>query len=72
MKILVLFLIRVYQKSALIRKPFLRVIIGTDKTCRYNPTCSEYTYQAVNKYGAGKGLWLGFKRIIKCNPLSSK
>ena len=39
-------------------------------TCKYYPTCSEYTKQAIQKYGAGKGTLLGIKRILKCNPLS--
>ena len=38
--------------------------------CKYEPTCSEYTKQAIEKYGAVKGLWLGFKRFLKCNPFS--
>ncbi len=38
--------------------------------CKYYPTCSEYTKQAIEKYGALKGMGLGLKRILKCNPLS--
>ncbi len=38
--------------------------------CRFHPTCSQYTYQAVDKYGVIKGLWLGTKRILRCTPLS--
>ena len=38
--------------------------------CKYEPTCSEYTKQAIEKYGAIKGLFLGIKRIIRCNPFS--
>lgn len=38
--------------------------------CKYYPTCSEYTKQAIEKYGLGKGILLGSKRIIKCNPFS--
>lgn len=38
--------------------------------CRFRPTCSEYTYQAVEKYGIIKGLWIGFKRILRCNPFN--
>lgn len=38
--------------------------------CKYYPTCSEYTKQAIEKYGLVKGCFLGFKRIIKCNPFS--
>jgi hypothetical protein len=39
-------------------------------TCRYYPTCSHYTYQAIYKYGALKGGWMGVTRILRCNPLS--
>lgn len=37
-------------------------------SCRFYPTCSEYTLQAIAKYGALKGLWLGVKRIARCHP----
>lgn len=36
--------------------------------CRFYPTCSSYTLQAIEKYGALKGLYLGIKRISKCHP----
>ena len=36
--------------------------------CRHYPSCSEYTKQAVNKFGAIKGSFLGLKRVIRCNP----
>lgn len=38
--------------------------------CKFYPTCSEYTKQAIEKYGAFKGLILGFCRILRCNPFS--
>lgn len=38
--------------------------------CKYEPTCSEYTKQAIEKYGVVKGIWIGIKRIIRCNPFS--
>ena len=38
--------------------------------CKFYPTCSEYTKQAIEKYGAGKGLLLGIWRILRCNPFS--
>jgi len=38
--------------------------------CKYYPTCSEYTKQAIMKYGVIKGCMLGSKRILKCNPFS--
>lgn len=36
--------------------------------CRFEPTCSEYTKQAVEKYGALRGTWMGIKRILRCQP----
>ena len=38
--------------------------------CKYYPTCSEYCKQAIEKYGLIKGIFLGFIRILKCNPFS--
>lgn len=52
-------LIKIYQTFI---SPF------TPATCRYQPTCSSYTKQALEKYGLIKGSWLGLKRIISCNP----
>ncbi len=37
-------------------------------SCRYLPTCSAYTLEAVQKYGPIKGAWLGTKRILRCHP----
>jgi len=38
--------------------------------CKYYPSCSEYTRQAIEKYGSIKGVFLGIKRILRCNPFS--
>jgi len=61
MKYILIFLVRGYQ---LLISPLL------PKTCRFYPTCSEYFIQAVSKYGALKGTWLGIKRILKCHPFN--
>ncbi|NLV74985.1 MAG: membrane protein insertion efficiency factor YidD [Chloroflexi bacterium] len=37
-------------------------------SCRFTPSCSQYMYEAVDKYGAAKGFWMGFKRILRCSP----
>ena len=40
--------------------------------CRFSPTCSNYALEAISKYGAAKGGWLAFKRLLRCNPFSKK
>ena len=59
MKFLVLDLIGIYKA---VLSPFL------PPACRFEPTCSEYARQAVEKYGAVKGTWLGLGRILRCQP----
>jgi uncharacterized protein len=41
-------------------------------TCRFEPTCSRYAYQAIERFGMARGLWLGTKRLLCCHPLSRK
>ena len=59
MKIVFLGLIRFYQKFL---SPWL------PPSCRFQPTCSRYTYEAIEKYGVMRGGWLGVKRIARCHP----
>jgi uncharacterized protein len=54
-----LFLIRCYQKGI---SPFL------GSHCRFYPTCSAYTYEAIARHGPCKGIFLGVKRLLKCHP----
>ncbi len=37
--------------------------------CRFDPTCSVYAMQAIEMYGAGRGSWMAFKRLMRCHPL---
>lgn len=53
-------------------KIYQMIPISTHKLCRFNPTCSEYTIEAIKKYGTFKGLRLGFKRVLKCHPGGKK
>jgi putative membrane protein insertion efficiency factor len=59
MKKILIFLIRLYKMAI---SPYL------PSSCRYYPTCSQYTMEAVQKYGAGKGMLLGVRRILRCHP----
>lgn len=59
MKQIFLFLIRFYQLS-------ISPLLG--QRCRYLPTCSAYTAQAIQEWGVWKGVWLGLKRISRCHP----
>ncbi len=59
LKILILKIIKFYQI-------FISPVFG--KVCRFYPSCSQYSYIAVRKYGIVKGMWKGIKRILKCHP----
>ena len=58
-KRLVLKTLRFYQKY---------ISPAFHRSCRFTPTCSEYTYQAVEKYGVLRGVWLGGARLLRCHP----
>jgi uncharacterized protein len=61
MKSVVLGLIRGYQLT-------LSPVLGGG--CRYYPSCSQYTYEAVERYGWVRGSWMGVKRIGRCHPFA--
>ncbi|HSB11743.1 MAG TPA: membrane protein insertion efficiency factor YidD [Blastocatellia bacterium] len=59
MKAVLIFLIRGYK---LLISPLL------PPSCRFTPTCSEYAMEAVQKYGALRGVYLGVRRLLRCHP----
>jgi putative membrane protein insertion efficiency factor len=62
MKRLALELIKLYQST------ISRVM---PPNCRFTPTCSQYTYQAIDRFGLFKGMWLGARRIARCHPFNA-
>lgn len=61
MKKLPLLMIRFYQR-------FISPVLPS--SCIYEPTCSRYTYEAIERYGIIRGTWLGAKRIGRCHPFA--
>lgn len=63
-KILIL-LLKIYKAAI---SPIIHLLPGSG--CRFHPTCSQYTLEAVKKFGAAKGAVMGICRILRCNPFS--
>ncbi|MBM4466126.1 MAG: membrane protein insertion efficiency factor YidD [Chloroflexi bacterium] len=61
MRSLALATIKLYQVT------FSRVL---PPTCRFEPSCSQYAYEAIEKYGLLKGGWMALKRFSRCHPLN--
>ncbi len=61
MKKILIYIIKLYQK----------IPSSLHNNCRHMPSCSNYGIEAINYYGAIKGSWLTFKRILRCNPWGS-
>jgi putative membrane protein insertion efficiency factor len=59
MKTVGLLMIRFYQRF---------ISPALPPSCIYEPTCSQYTYEAIERYGFFRGTWLGIKRISRCHP----
>ena len=65
MKWLALAMIRFYQSR------LAPVFYGGHSVCRFTPTCSQYTYEAIQEYGVLRGCLMGAWRILRCNPFSA-
>jgi putative membrane protein insertion efficiency factor len=59
LRICVLTILRIYKRWI---SPML------PSACRFHPTCSEYTMDAVQKHGALRGVWMGIRRLLRCHP----
>jgi putative membrane protein insertion efficiency factor len=59
LRISVLTILRIYKRWI---SPML------PSACRFHPTCSEYTMDAVQKHGAVRGIWMGIRRLLRCHP----
>ncbi len=62
MSIVIISILRIYKK---VLSPIL------PRACRFYPTCSAYTVEAIRKKGVLKGLGMGFYRVLRCNPFSA-
>jgi uncharacterized protein len=51
-------------------KAYLSILFAGN--CRFEPTCSQYAYEAIERYGVARGVWLGLRRLLRCQPLSRK
>ncbi|MBX7111760.1 MAG: membrane protein insertion efficiency factor YidD [Dehalococcoidia bacterium] len=59
MRVVLLRAIRLYQRG-------ISPALGA--RCRFEPSCSEYAYQAIEAHGAGRGAWLAVRRLLRCRP----
>lgn len=70
MKKLAQTLIRLYQKLLSFDHGIPHKLFPGIRFCRFTPSCSQYTYEAIGKYGILRGSLMGMYRILRCNPFS--
>jgi hypothetical protein len=68
MKQITLWIIRIYQKTLSLDHGLLGKMFPNLRGCKFTPTCSEYTYEAIKKYGIYKGSKMGIERLSRCTP----
>ena len=62
------------QRAALFALRFYKAYLSIlfAGSCRFQPTCSQYSYEAIERFGVARGAWLTLKRLARCQPLSRK
>ncbi|MGI6443653.1 MAG: membrane protein insertion efficiency factor YidD [Candidatus Dojkabacteria bacterium] len=70
MKKIILFLIRIYQKTLSLDHGKMGELLPNIRFCKFNPSCSVYSYEAIEKYGVLKGGFMTVWRILRCNPFT--
>jgi len=62
--------VRIALLALRVYKSYLSVLFAG--SCRFEPTCSQYAYEAIARFGVARGVWLGTKRLLRCHPLSRR
>lgn len=61
--------IRIYQRTLSLDHGLLRYVYPGG-ACKFHPTCSQYGYQAIERFGVARGAWLALRRVLRCHPWS--
>ena len=67
MKRIILGAIKLYQKTLSLDQGPLSYLFS-EQICRFHPLCSQYAFEAIERFGVVKGSWLGIKRVARCHP----